>query len=204
MLRYKQKVLFSAFLALIVALFSDVGVAFAEEPFMPTAVGTRWLYSSGTVAVEERILSVDDVDGEKCLRVGTFVNSMPLAYEHIAVRKDGLYRVTIGGEKVVPPVCFLKISGGSSEKWKIQSKVGEEPVVGDFVAGKTLVNVPAGRYTAVTSKGTNFKVPNGELEFTYYYAPGVGKVKQLVKLGENSTELLLEALVLPGEEETKN
>ncbi|WP_437190728.1 hypothetical protein [Planctomicrobium sp. SH527] len=202
MLLRRQPVQLSTLLTLIVAVFAISDAVFAAEPFMPTAVGTRWLYSSGKVAVEERILSVDDIDGEKCLRIETLVNSMPLAFEHIAIRTDGLYRVTVGGEKVDPPVCFLKFSGSGEEKWKIQSTVGGENVAGNFVAGKTLVSVPAGRYTAVTSKGTKFKVPNGELEFTYCYAQGVGKVKQVVKLGENSTELVLEALVLPDAEES--
>lgn len=161
------------------------------EPAFPAEVGTRWTYVANQAEVIEEIVAIDEISGERCLKVETSVNGQVLSFEHLAVRPDGLYRVSIGGEKVVPPLCFFKFTPRSGEKWSVKSKVGELDVTGEFVAGTSLVSVPAGRYTVTTSRGSKFQSPSGEIDFTYFYAPGVGKVKQVIQVGRNSSQLVL-------------
>ncbi len=175
----------------------------AAEPDFPTAVGTRWVYIAGPLSIVEEIVAVEEAFGEKCIRLETRVNDKALSFEHLAVRPDGLYRVSIGGEEVVPPLCFIRFAPKSGETWAVKSKVGEIEVAGQFVAGKSLVVVPAGRYSVVTSQGSKFQSPSGELQFTYFYAPGVGKVKQVIRNGDKASELSLKEFH-PGKGESKN
>ncbi|SFI97887.1 hypothetical protein [Planctomicrobium piriforme] len=162
----------------------------ASELF-PTAVGTRWVYDAGPVEVTEEIVGEDLIEGERCLKLETRVNGKPISFEHLAVRPDGVYRVTIAGERVMPPLCFLKSSPQSGERWSVKSKVGEIDVSGEFAGGKSLVQTPSGRYSVITAHGTRFQSPGGELEFTYSYAPGVGKVKQVISIQGKSAQLVL-------------
>lgn len=157
----------------------------------PLEVGSRWTYAAGPYELEEEVTQIDVVDGEPCARVETRVNGKAVAYEHLAHRADGIYRVTIGGERVVPPLCFLKFPVKRQTPWQVTSEVGGEQISGQFTADVTRLKVPAGEYQAVVVHGTNFQSETGPLEFKYYFAPGIGKVKQVISASGKSAELEL-------------
>ncbi|HWL07556.1 MAG TPA: hypothetical protein VNQ76_04065 [Planctomicrobium sp.] len=177
--------------ALMALIMVTCGTVQGAEPPFPMAIGSRWTYDAGPVTVVEEIVGIDDINGEQCLRVTTQVNGKVLSFEHHAVRPDGIYRVTIGGEPVVPPLRFFRFSPRDGEQWEVKSKVGDVDVSGQFKAGKATVTTPTGRYQTKTAQGTGFQSPSGEMNFTYFYAPGIGKVKQVIMVGEKGSQLVL-------------
>jgi len=176
----------------------------AQKPLFPTAVGSRWTYDSSGVEVVEEIIAEDVIQGETCQRVITKLNGKLLSFEHLVERPDGMYRVTIAGEPMEPPLCFLKTHAKSGETWAVDSKIGEVSVTGEFTAG-TKIELNAGFKTtgvqfrskqAITSQGSKFRVPQGELEFTYEYVPGIGKVRQSMTFGDKTKSLVLKKFEL--------
>jgi hypothetical protein len=171
----------------------------AQKPLFPTAVGSRWTYDSNGVEVVEEIIAEDVIQGETCQRVITKLNGKVLSFEHLVERPDGMYRVTIAGEPMEPPLCFLKTHAESGETWAVDSKIGEVSVTGEFTAGtktESTADIKASGSTsraqqAITSHGSKFRVPQGELEFTYEYVPGIGKVRQSMTFGDKTKTLVL-------------
>ncbi|WP_437226308.1 hypothetical protein SH661x_004516 [Planctomicrobium sp. SH661] len=162
-----------------------------QQSLYPIAVGSKWIYEAAGNQLVEEVTGYDIVDGERCARVETSINGKVVAYEHLAFRSDGLYRVSIAGERVVPPLCFLKYPSPKGGQWAVASQVNGIEIAGQFSLGQANITVPAGEFDAVTVHGTRFESEAGPLEFTYYFVPGVGKVKQVISTKNKSTELVL-------------
>lgn len=157
----------------------------------PLAIGNKWTFQAGPIELVEEIVAIDEVKGERCARLETRVNGKQTATEHIVVRPDGVYRVSIAGFNVVPPLCFLKLSSPTSTGWEVDSKVEGVPITGKFERSLEQVQVPAGVFSAIAVRGTGFETDSGPMEITSYFVPGVGKVKQVISSNGKSTELLL-------------
>ena len=180
-------------LALSVVLASQIVSAedrFPAHEYYPTAIGTEWVFQSGALEVVERVVAHELIGEDRCARIETVFNGKTIAYEHIAVREDGVYRVSIAGIPVEPPLCFLKYPAAKGEKWRVRSSVQGNEIKGEFVLGQTDVSVPSGEYPSITSEGKDFQSASTKLEFVYYFVKGIGKAKQLTKL--NETEAVLE------------
>lgn len=148
--------------------------------FYPTAIGTEWVYDAGGVELVERIAAHEEVNGELCVRVETVVNGNAVAHEHLAVRRDGVYRVAIAGTPVEPPLCFLKYTAQFGDHWDVKSEVNGTEIAGRFTLGRKQLTVPAGEFNTVSARGSDFKSGETTLNFTYYFVGGIGKVKQVI------------------------
>ena len=161
---------------------SKVGVS----EMYPLAIGTEWVYKSGMLEVTERVTKHELLKGEWCARVETLYDSKVKSFEHIAVRKDGVYRVAISGNLVEPPLCFLKLPPRAEEKWSVESKIVGQSVTGDFSVSVSTATVPVGTFKTAAVAGKNFRAGPSELSFLYHYAPKYGKVKQVITTGSKS------------------
>jgi hypothetical protein len=175
----------------LIALLSLQAAPPREASIYPLAEGSKWIYQAGPIELVEEVVGFDEINGERCARLETRIHGKQAAYEHLAVRADGVYRVSISGYNVEPPICFLKHPTPNATSWNVDSRVNGVPITGKFERGQEQVRVPAGEFSAVTVRGTGFESDTGSLEFTYYFVPGVGKVKQVISSNGKSTELLL-------------
>src|SRR5262249_26844258 len=109
-----------------------------------------------------------------------------VASEHVVVRKDGVYRCAVAGQEVKPALCFLRLPAKKGEKWNVDSTIGGERVTGAFEEGEEEVPVAYDKdkkkVKAVTSAAKELIVNNQRMALTYYFAPGVGMVKQVANL----------------------
>jgi hypothetical protein len=104
-----------------------------------------------------------------------------------------VYRCAFNGESNAPFFEFLKLPPVSGDTWNINTTTqGGARLVGAFKIKDVGadVTVPAGRYKAVVS-GTdgmliNSKVP---VSMTYWFASGIGMVKQAVVVSDKKTEI---------------
>ena len=54
---------------------------------------------------------------------------------------------------------------------------------GTFKSGEEEITVPAGKYKTVTAFTTECEINGNKAEFKYWFAPGVGVVKQTMSIG---------------------
>ncbi len=155
----------------------------ASHEFFPTAIGTQWVYRAGVVEVIERITAHERMGTDVCARVESILNGKVISHEHITVRPDGVYRVAVADQPVNPPFRFMKLPLQLDDTWEVKSTVLGQSISGKFQTSQATVTVPAGKYQTLTTNGTGFLLQDQQLAFTYYFAKGIGKVKQTTRIG---------------------
>ncbi len=201
MLNARCSMLF-ALVALSVATVGSADDTLRECSVYPLAVGTEWVYAMGPVEMLERVTAHEMVGEELCAKLETVYNGKVIAFEHIAVREDGVYRVSVAGQAVEPAFCLLKWPAEEGDEWEVASSIRGESLSGSFAVSLGEVTVPAGEYQTVHVESAGFSVPQAEgeplpLAFSYDFAIGVGKVKQIVQIGDNETSMELKEVTLP-------
>lgn len=165
-----------------------------DSLYYPLKVGTTWEYKLTTKGKTQtatvKVAKHEKVGNTMCALLETSVDGNVSATEHVSASKDGVFRNTFGGQEITPPVCFLKLPVKKGESWKVDSKIGAQSGKATFVSGEDEVTVPAGKYKAVTAKAEDFEAAGVKVPITYWFAPGVGIVKQVVKI--NDQEILIE------------
>ncbi|WP_437202569.1 hypothetical protein [Planctomicrobium sp. SH664] len=182
------------FLLLVAPLAAQTQKTVPQRPLYPLTLGSEWTYQAGEVELIEKVGGFDEINGEWCARIEVRMNGKLIASEHIVVRKDGVYRTAIMGDAVVPPLCFLKLPPQLGETWEVKSTLKEEPISGRFTIERETVQTPSGsEQVAICSRGSDFQVQGQPLNFTYYFVPGIGKVRQIVSAGDKKTTLELKS-----------
>jgi hypothetical protein len=179
-------------LLLIASLLTTAwaGPTCATEPldakYYPLHVGNEWTYhfTSGgkTVTLVARVAKKEEIDGETLYRVEAEVDGEVAGTEHLRVTDEGIFRCRYNGSDVVPAVCVLKFPIKDGDTWESKSRIGKE----EFnIAGSTtteVVEVPFGKFAA--AKVVIATTQNGmDVTSTYWFAPGVGNVKQVMRFG---------------------
>jgi hypothetical protein len=198
---------------LVVAIFAGSSLGQDKKPlafstdFYPLAVGNRWVYQGQdprekiTITCErmepikrrvpqktgpERVETIESflmqiVSGDKSLG------------EQMLVTEDGVYRYAAAGKEITPPLRILKLPPVKGDSWACQSTTEGVPLRGEFTLDQETVTLPGKGATPtwkVSSKG--FTVGDHKMEANYWFAEGVGIVKQHVKVGKMDMQILLE------------
>jgi len=163
-----------------------------ESEYYPLKVGTTWHYRAGGGKLTVRVARNEKVGDVLCALVEAVVEGEVKCSEHIAVHGDGLYRHALNGQRVEPPLRFLKLPPRGGESWAAESKVAGMSLKVSFTAGAEEVEVPAGKYQTAVVRTSDVEV--SDLKFTtgVWYARGVGMVKTVLSAGENDVVLELE------------
>lgn len=157
------------------------GFALAQPPadpsggLYPLKKGSKWVYKTGDQTVEVEVVGPEK-DGWK---LDTKVNGKSVANEVVQVKADGVYRLSVKGDKVEPPVLFLKLPAKKGDSWKVDSKVGTQTVKGEFKTSddKAKVKVPAGEFEAVYVECPECDVAGAKSAIKYWFAKDKGVVK---------------------------
>jgi hypothetical protein len=198
------------------ALQSAAQEKLKETPYYPLQVGTTWHYRVGEGKIVVRVVNHEKVGDVLCALIETTRDGKVAGSEHLAVTADGVYRYDIsyplplnpadaraksktGSEAVKesfkPPILVLKLPPKKGDSWKIDCKGQGKAFRGSYkVDDEKEITVPAGKYKTfvVVSQdleGTSLKpAPT----ITTYYADGIGMVKQLIEIGTDKAEIVLE------------
>lgn len=168
------------------------------EPY-PLGVGREWTFWAGPLEIIERVARHEKVGDELCARIETEFNGKVVSFEHVAVRPDGVYRVAVAGRPIEPPLRFLNLPARAGDTWKVDSLIAGEPIKGDFKTSEGALTIDDTELSTIVVAGKNFHAGKSQLSFTYYFAPGIGKVKQVVVV--NGMETTLELKTLPSRDE---
>jgi hypothetical protein len=162
--------------------------------WLPLGVGREWSYTSGPLLLVERVTRHEEFGGEFCARLETILGEKIVSFEHLAVRKDGIYRVGLNGKAIEPPLLFARLPLEAGAKWSVDSKIAGQNVKGDFSTREETIQIGNDSVPTMVVEGKNFKVGGSDLTFTYYFAKKVGKVKQSVAVNGEATVLELPSL----------
>jgi hypothetical protein len=125
-----------------------------------------------------------------CAKIETSVNDAAIASEHIRVTKDGIYRHTINGVNIEPPVLLMKLPPKKDDTWEVKSKLGKQMMTGKMVTQEEKVEVPAGKYEAFVGAAT-LESMGQKVEVANYFVKDVGIAKIRMAAGGQTVELEL-------------
>ena len=163
------------------------------EDFFPLQVNNRWTYR--IQGQEERLYifttQIEKIGAVNCVRLEGRLRGQTVANEHLAIRKEGVFRYRLDGVDIEPPLPICKPIGRSSKAWKLDYKVGEKKASIAYELDWDDIAVPLGKYKALRIQS---EVPDGnsKLKNTCWYASKVGMVKQVIDDGDNKIVLELE------------
>jgi hypothetical protein len=181
------------------AAAAEASKALDECAQYPLNVGREWSFWAGPLELIERVARHEKVGDELCARIETEFNGKIVSFEHVAVRADGIYRVAVAGRPIEPPLRFLKLPVQAGDTWKIDSSIAGEPIKGDFKTSEAKLKIGDDEFSTVVVAGRNFKAANATLSFTYYFAPGIGKVRQVIVVNDMETTLEMKAIPVQDE-----
>jgi hypothetical protein len=162
-------------------------------------VGTKWTYSLGQdrelVMVAARQEKVGD---QLCVVVEAQVDGKTGATEHMAFRKDGLYRFKFQSQVIDPPLCIYKPSAKKGDKWEATYKVKDTKVKTKFEVDIEDVTIGKKTYKATTKVTAHADDGKNLIVSACWYAKDVGMVRQTIQMnGVKSADLKLESRVRP-------
>jgi hypothetical protein len=173
--------------------------AFRETPYYPLKVGTRWVYRvDDNKHLTLYVARHEKVGDEVCALVETVRDGEVIGKEHIRSTASGVYSLGRDGKRLVPPLPLLKLPPTVGQTWSVNLKRGGKVSKGTYRMGEDTVQVPLGKFQAVTLRGESFEEESGlAVAFTYWFAPGYGPVKQVVRVGGKRTAMELESFEGP-------
>ncbi|HLW66120.1 MAG TPA: hypothetical protein VKS79_12485 [Gemmataceae bacterium] len=144
--------------------------------YYPLKVGNTWHYKLGDKKASTKVTALEKIGDLMTARIETIIDGNVVANENIAETADGIVRVAVNGQKADKPVLLLKLPPNKGDSWDINTKIAGETVKGKFTVSEEEVQVPAGKFKAVTSSG-DFQLNGEPARFGYWFAPDVGIVK---------------------------
>jgi hypothetical protein len=164
--------------------------------YYPLKVGTKWHYqATGPIGMNKvfvtKVVKIEKIDGQPLVYVEAYRGGTVVANEHMSQTARGVFRHRVNGLRCSPPVCLLKFPLKKGDSWETKTKVGENTVTFTCRAGNEEVKVPAGKYKAITVR-LECKIGDNKIVTTYWFAPGVGMVKQIATVGTMEITLELE------------
>jgi hypothetical protein len=190
---FMKKLLSVALFALIA---SPVGLRAQEktEPLYPLKVGSKWTYKAPGGQVEVRVEKKEKIGDEEAYKLETSIQGKVSASEHVVVRDDGVYRVSVNGLKPDAPIKFLARPATKGVKWDVKTKVQGQEVEGTNTIQEVDVTVPKGTYKQATLvDGPNFKIAGLDTSVRCWFVKDIGIVKLEFKLGGQDAVLELES-----------
>jgi hypothetical protein len=158
-------------------------------PYYPLQVGNTWTYRVGPEhRYQLKVTKHEKVGDVVCARIEMFVEGNPKSFELVGVTEDGVARYAFENKRLDPPFRFLKLPPKKGETWEVSSALGKtdksagEVIKATFKAGEEKVEVPAGKYDAITASTDDLVAAGDQMGVTYYFAKDVGLVKEVIEV----------------------
>lgn len=171
-----------------------------SKSYYPLKAGNKWTYqiesdsvAKGSANLINQIAKIEKIDGVSLARLETIAKGKVAATEHLNVTEKGIFRNRYNGTEVSPPICILKFPIKKGSTWKTESKVGDEKLSVSCKSDEDEIEVPSGKFKTVKVVMDAEVAGAGILvSTTYWFAQGVGIVKQHVNINSMQFTILLE------------
>jgi hypothetical protein len=152
-----------------------------DSPWYPLKVGSRWVYRGARQPLTRLVVRHERMAGFDCALIETRLGKSVLQREHVATTADGVYLIAANGQKVAPPLCFLKLPPRAGESWTSGFREGKAARTGLYLLEESAVTVAGKQADAIILKGEILEDGLPKESFTYWFVPGVGMVKQEIR-----------------------
>jgi hypothetical protein len=183
---------------LVVLVSAAVASADGEKmpDYFPLKEGTKRHYrvnANGQPGqLTTHVVKIEKSDGQELARMETVAPGSAMLTEHLSSSPKGVFRHRSNGVEAAPPVCVLKYPVKKGESWETDYKAGSQTIkMTSRVTGEEEVEVPAGKYKAITVEAVA-DVAGMKTTTTYWFAADVGIVKQVASIGGFMVTLELE------------
>lgn len=170
-----------------------------SKSYYPLKAGNKWTYQieSDTAAKGSKLINqiakMEKIDGVPLFRLETTAKERVVATEHLSVNDKGIFRDRMNGGEITPPICLLKFPIKKNDSWKTESMSGKEKLKVACKSDEEEIEVPAGKFKTVKVIIDAEVAGAGILvSTTYWFAPGIGMVKQHVNINSMQFSILLE------------
>lgn len=168
-----------------------------NELYFPTAVGAKKVMQmkagDTTREMTEVVTKVEEKDGVYTVTTETDQGNGVTLTNVFEVSAKGVAHRGINGQEQKTPAAVVKVGGKPGDTWETEVPgPGRASAKRTYTQGKEEeVTVPAGKYKAVRVDSETTPGAGPASKNSLWYAPGVGVVKSVVKLGnrEFNTEL---------------
>jgi hypothetical protein len=161
--------------------------------YFPVHENSVWTYKAQGKTFTTRVVSVEKAEDEVRVKLETRRDKDLVATETYGVSKEGVFRRRFADKDIKPPLQLLRFPLKANDSWPFDSKVADQDTKGSFKVEEAKgIKVPAGSYDTYSVTSKNLTIDSQPVVVTYYFAKGVGLVKQVVDIGGSKTELELE------------
>jgi hypothetical protein len=152
--------------------------------YFPTTVGTKWVYQiNDKTETVEVITAAEEKDKATRVTVGRERRGEVFTDRVIDVSDKGLAAVAFNLGDLTEPLWLLRLPHAAGNKWEpvMAGKVWGRAIGTAKASGPERIEVPSGAYQAIR---VDMEMPyidghEGTDKRSYWYAPGVGLVKQV-------------------------
>jgi hypothetical protein len=191
----KKLAAWAAVLATALAAPCVAGQKPKAPDYYPLKPGTKWHYrvttNGRTGTFTNQISKIEKIDDLPLARLEAIVNDKVVASEHLRSDDKGVYRHRFNGLESKPAIQLLRYPVKDGDTWETDFVIGTEKGKAVTVVGKEEVKVPAGTYQTVRVR-VDTDSGGQKISTTYWFADGIGFVKQAIDLGGRKTVLELE------------
>jgi hypothetical protein len=156
--------------------------------YYPLQVGNQWNYkldvNGKEFAMINRIAKIVTINEKTYAVLESEMGGKVKATEHLRKTDKGIIRLRTNNFESVPPIVLVKNPVKPGDKWRDNITVMDEEAKHDAkydaVAEEEMVKVPAGSFKTLR---VAIRLEEGDkvVNTTYWFAPGVGFVKQTVE-----------------------
>jgi len=164
--------------------------------YYPLKVGNTWSYkfsmNGQTLPLKTKIVAVEKVGGADLYHLEATIQGVPnTTTEDLEANAKGVFRHKYSGMESKPPVQLLRTPVKDGDTWKSDINIAGQAASLSAKVGREDVTVPAGKYKAVTVK-IETDIMGQKIDTTYWFAEGVGIVKQVINLPNGAATMELE------------
>jgi hypothetical protein len=167
--------------------------------YFGTRVGDTWVYEIRTPAAKvdmiEAVSAADEKDGVVVVAVTRTYQGETAVSQQLAVSEQGLQLLAVGGSNLSHAQWVVKVPVKAGDTWTVDldAPPGRQPLKLTYtVRGEEEVEVPAGKFKAVRVD-TTLNDPVVPMPISRWYAPGIGLVKSVSKIGKDDRVQILKS-----------
>jgi hypothetical protein len=168
-----------------------------EKPklYFPTKVGAKWVYDDAGGEITVTVTRVRTTDGATVVTVSRVDRPGAEPDVEMKVADDGLFQLTGLGAGHTPS-HRLKLPHTDGQSWTTYT--GAWPSgTSEFTARSEKLRVVAGEFETIRVDATDARRGSTDVRRTFWYAPGVGLVKAVMRIGEDTSTRVLKSFT-PG------
>jgi hypothetical protein len=154
-----------------------------DSEYYPLKVGTTWDCKAAGQTAKVRVARHEKFGDKMCAVVEMEIGGAVVSSEYISVEKNGLYRHSLDGKKLDPPVKFLPLPPKDGDTWKAETKFAGQDLKAEFKTSFDDVKVAAGNYTKALLVTSAVELLGQKSKNKAWYAKGVGMVRAEMEIG---------------------